>query len=52
MNYFTDVLAALIVVISLLYVEGQKALEIYQNILICVPKMKRCLTGLEQNEGE
>ncbi len=48
---FTDVLATLIVVISLLSMEGQRALRFHQNILICVPKMYEGLTVLERNEG-
>ncbi len=55
MDYFTDVLAtfcALIVVISLLSMEGQRALRFHQNNLICVPKMNEDHAVLEQHEGE
>ncbi len=43
---------ALIVVISLLSMEGHSALSSIKTILICVPKMNECLTGLEGHEGE
>ncbi len=39
-------------VISLLSMEGQRALRFHQNILIRVLKMNKGLTGLEQHEGE
>ncbi len=31
---------------------GSKALGFHQNILICVPKMSKGLTGLERHVGE
>ncbi len=40
---------ALNVVVALLSMQGQKALG---NILICVPKINKGLTGLEWHEGE
>ncbi len=43
---------ALIVIVSLLSMEGQRALRFNQKILICVPKMNEGLMGLERHEGE
>ncbi len=43
---------ALNVVVALLSMQGQKALRFHLNILICVPKMSKGLTGLERHEGE
>ncbi len=43
---------ALNVSVALLSVQCQKALGFHQNILICVLKINKGLTGLEQNEGE
>ncbi len=51
MDYFTDVLNVSGPKISVA-LAGQKALEFHQNILICVQKMNKGLTGLEQHEGE
>ncbi len=31
---------------------GQKLSDFIKNILICVPKMNKGLTGLERHEGE
>ncbi len=39
-------------VVSLLSMEGQRALGIHQKYLNCVPKMNLGLTGLERHEGE
>ncbi len=50
MDNFVSILPfwAVIVVILLLSIEGQKALGFHKNILICVPKMNEGLVGLEQ----
>ncbi len=54
MDYFIDVLGTFLGLERgrTLSMEGQKALEFHQNILICVPKMNEGLTGLERHEGE
>ncbi len=36
----------------MLSMQGQRALGMQKNILICVPKMNEGLTGLERHEGE
>ncbi len=38
--------------VALLSMQGQRALGLHQNILICVQKMKEGLMGLERHEGE
>ncbi len=38
--------------IALLSMYGQKLSDFIKNILICVPKMNKGLTGLERHEGE
>ncbi len=40
------------ITVVLLSIEGQKALGLHQNILICVLKINEGLTGLERHEGE
>ncbi len=43
---------ALNISVVLLSMQGQKALEFHQNIIICVAKMNEGFTGLERHEGE
>ncbi len=43
---------ALNVVVSLLSMQGQKALDFIKNVLICVPKMNEGLAGSVWQEGE
>ncbi len=43
---------ALNVEVTLLSMQGQKALGLIGNILICVPKMNEGLTGFERYEVE
>ncbi len=56
MDYFNDVLAKFLgldlVRILAVYGRVRKPTGCIKNILFCVPKMNRGLTGLEQNEGE
>ncbi len=56
MDYFTDVLATFLDLDygSNLAVYGRvkELLDFIKNILICVPKMNKVLTGLERLEGE
>ncbi len=56
MDYFTDVLAMFLCVDrgnNLAVCGGSESSRISsKNISICVPKMNRGLTGLEQNEGK
>ncbi len=54
MDHFNNVLTfcALIMVVPLMSMEGQRALGFHQNILIYVLKMNEGLTGLELHEGE
>ncbi len=56
MDYFTDLLAMFLDLdrVSTLAVYGRflELLDFIKNILICVLKMNRGLTGLEQHEGE
>ncbi len=43
---------ALNVVVALPSMQFQKSLRLHKNILICVLKINKGLTGLEQHEGE
>ncbi len=56
MDYFTNVLAMFLDLDrgSNLSVYGRIIVLLYfiKNILICVPKMNKGLTGLERHEGE
>ncbi len=55
MDYFKDVLTTFLglkLVVVLLSMEGQKALDFMKNILICVLKMNKGLTSLEYHVGE
>ncbi len=55
MDYFNNDLIpfwALNMLVVLLSMQGQKALIFLQNIIICVLKMNKGLTVLEQHEGE
>ncbi len=56
MDYFTDLLAMFLDVdrVNSIAVYGRvrQLSECIQNILICVPKMNRGLTGLKRHEGE
>ncbi len=55
MDYFIDVLATFLCVdrnILAVYGRVRELSEFIKNILICVPKMKEDLTGLERHEGE
>ncbi len=55
MDYFNNVFTTFhstLNVVVVLSMEGQKALGFHQKYLICVPKMNKGLTGLEQHEGE
>ncbi len=40
------------IAVVLLSMEGQRALDLIKNNLICIPKMNEGLTGLERHEGE
>ncbi len=53
MDYFNDVLTTLLGLEcgGSLAMQGQKALDIKKKN-ICVPKMKKCDTGLERHESE
>ncbi len=51
-TYASILFWVLIVVVPLLFMEGQRALRFHQNILNCVLKMNEGLTSLEQHEGE
>ncbi len=56
MDYFNYILATFLGLdrIRFLFIYGRvrELLKFIKNILICVPKMKEGLTGLEQHEGE
>ncbi len=56
MDYFNDVLATFLdldcVRIFAVYGRVRQLSEFIKNILICVPKMNKGLTGLERHEGE
>ncbi len=56
MDYFTDLLAKFLDVdrgnYIAVYGRVRELSECIKNILICVPKMNRGLTGLERHEGE
>ncbi len=56
MDYFTDVLAMFQCVdrgnILDVYGSVRELSDFIKNILICVPKMNKGITGLERHEGE
>ncbi len=56
MDYFNDVLTKFLdidrVRILAVYGRVRELSEFIKNILICVPKMNKGLTGLERHEGE
>ncbi len=56
MNYYTDVLAMFLdldrVMTIAVYGRVRELSDLIKNIIICVPKMNKCLTGLELCEGE
>ncbi len=56
MDYFNDVLAMFLsldrVRILALYWRVRELSECIRNIFICVPKMNKVPTGLEQHKGE
>ncbi len=56
MDYFTDLLSTFLgidrVNYTAVYARIRGLSEFIQNILICVPKMNRGLTGLERHEAE
>ncbi len=56
MDYFTDVLATFLDLdpsnILAVYERVRELSDSSKNILICVPKMNKGLTGLERHEGE
>ncbi len=56
MDYFTDLLATFLDVDRVYYIavygRVRELSECIKNILICVLKMNKGLTGLERHEGE
>ncbi len=56
MDYFIDLLATFLSLdrgsILAVYGRVRELSECIKNILICVPKMNKSLTGLERHEGE
>ncbi len=62
MDYFTDVLATFLCIDHDSILDtldpwysvygGSESSDSTQNILICVPKMNKGITGLERHEGE
>ncbi len=56
MDYFNEFLTTFLglgnISVTLLSMEGQKALGFHHNILICVLKMNKGLLDLERHEGE
>ncbi len=53
MDYFTDFLATFLHIdILAVYGRVRELSDCIKNILICVPKMNKGLTGLKRYEGE
>ncbi len=52
MDYFNDVITFLSLESGSFLLRVRKISDFIKNTLMCVPKMKEGLTGLERHEGE